>query len=127
MPKPPEAADLWERLERYGRALRECRIVIEGRAPEDPPVAAAFARLHAAFEGLGDLAAAREALTEPRARERFILEVGELTRSHAVLVSTLARDRDRLRGQLVQARAARRACQAAVPAEPTGRSCDLSA
>ena len=114
------------RLDAYGRALRECAIVLEGRSPLDSAVTRAFGKLNAEFAALGDLAGEAARLTGEE-RQVFQQRVGQLSQEHAALVLSLSRDRERLLGLLHKGREARRVCRDTVTAGTTGGSCDLSA
>lgn len=115
-----------EVLAAYGRSLRECTVVLQGRSPRDPAVTRAFERLREDFERLGDLSAIGARLAGAE-RARFDERVEELAREHSVLVLSLSRDRERLLGLLQQGREARRACRASVEGPATGGTCDMTA
>jgi hypothetical protein len=106
--------------------VRECLAALDAAAPDDPEVGRAFEALAAGFEALGDPSRLlADAL--PADRARLELELSQLTRIHAVLIATAARDRDRLCALLERARSSMGAVRGAAQAGRTGDSCDLSA
>lgn len=121
------SAPLHERLDRFGDALTDCRRALEGRTPEDPAVTAAFERLQRDFAALGDLSSERASLVDEEDRERFDERLESLVCSHALLVGTLARDRERLIGELARAREARRTLRSTAAEGAEGRTCDWTA
>lgn len=106
--------------------VRECLTALDAAAPDDPEVGRAFEGLVAGFEALGDPARLL-ADAAPAERARLEGELSELTRMHAVLTATVARDRDRLCALLERAHTSRGAMHGAAQAATTGGSCDLSA
>ena len=106
--------------------VRECLAAIDLAEPQTPEVGRAFDRLAQGFEALGDpVALLRDA--QPEERAQLEEQLSELSRLHAVLTATVARDRDRLCGLLERSRAARAALGNAPVNAVTGGTLDFEA
>ena len=124
-PEAPNAAELFDRLARFGAARRGGLSVLDGAAPDDPVVGRSFENLTSDFEALGDLTALRRDVPSEFAG-RLESELSELARLNAVLVGVVGRDKERLLELLKRSQDAQRACRDLRAADETGRSCDLS-
>ena len=113
------------RLDAYARALRACLGALDDAGPDEPGVARAFRTLELRFSELGDLAAARAAVLAGPGRDRFDERLEEVTGLRAVLVATLARERERLLGLLARCREARRGRRDVALHAAVGRTCDV--
>lgn len=115
---------VFDRLASYRDALRECLAALDGAAPEDPLVGRAFEELDGRFAALGDLVALRRSAKGADA-ERLEVELEELTRLNAIVISTVSRDQERLLELLRNAQRARRSCKGMASEDQTGVSCDV--
>ena len=103
--------DALEQLRELRATVRACQACLDAGAPDDPEVGRAFDDLAAGFAALGDTTGLL-ASAAPEERDALEQELSALTRAHAVLTSSVARDRDRLCELLERARRSRNAVKA---------------
>ena len=105
-------SDMLEQVRGLRARVRECQASLDAGAPGDPEVGRAFEDLAAGFTALGDTTGLLAA-APPEERDVLEQELSALVRAHAVLTSSVSRDRDRLCELLERARRSRNAVRAA--------------